>query len=77
MRAASASIAIRGYTAVDMPVRCYACASPVVCEICETCALHCLTPGGPDACWEEVDRYRREHVPDSEPPEKPRWPAKN
>ena len=57
--------------------RCHACSAPIVCVTCEACAMHCMTPGGPDACWEFVEKYRREHAPGHPPPEKPRWPPKN
>jgi hypothetical protein len=55
---------------------CHFCWRPVVCVTCGTCPRHCATPGGPDVCWIEVDRYRRENTPDHEPPEKPRWPGR-
>jgi hypothetical protein len=39
--------------------------------------VHGMTPGGPDACWVFVEKYRREHAPGHPPPEKPRWPPRN
>jgi len=57
--------------------RCHACTSALVCDICEACALHCMTPGGPDACWEAVEKYRLEHAPDRPAPDRPRWSKAN
>ena len=34
------------------------CGKPIVCSICESCAAHCLTEGGPDACWGSHETWR-------------------
>jgi hypothetical protein len=34
------------------------CGKPMVCLICDTCAEHCHTEGGPDACWAAHERWR-------------------
>jgi hypothetical protein len=78
-----------GFRALDeerraLPRSCF-CAEPVVCEICESCAAHCHTEGGPDACWSAHERWRLTGVDDAlgtvsavpigaRPAPKPRWP---
>ncbi|MGH7439325.1 MAG: hypothetical protein ACRENE_26865 [Polyangiaceae bacterium] len=34
------------------------CDRPWVCHLCETCAEHCITDGGPDRCWEAHEAWR-------------------
>ena len=34
------------------------CDRPWVCHLCETCADHCITEGGPDRCWEAHEAWR-------------------
>jgi hypothetical protein len=38
---------------------CYECGAPIVCWICDACAAHCHTDGGPDACWEAHESAQR------------------
>jgi hypothetical protein len=49
---------------------CRVCDELVVCQICEACPDHCKTPGGPDACWQTFDNYRRMLAPNYPPPPK-------
>ena len=37
---------------------CFDCGKLIVCELCETCAEHCITEGGPDACWQAHEDWR-------------------
>jgi hypothetical protein len=48
-----------------------------ILHVRQVAEVHCITPGGPDACWEVVEKYRRQHAPDYPSAEKPRWRAKN
>jgi hypothetical protein len=64
-----------------------ACGKPLVCFICESCAEHCLTEGGPDACWDAQESWRlgkgdptfgegatvSRPPPGTQPAPKPRW----
>jgi hypothetical protein len=34
------------------------CGQPLVCFICEACALCCSAEGGPLACWEAHEAWR-------------------
>jgi hypothetical protein len=52
---------------------CHACPGAVVCVTCQSCSGHCLMPGGPDACWQTVEIYRRKNAPAHPPIVKPRW----
>jgi hypothetical protein len=42
------------------------CGARIVCFICEACPEHCLTEGGPEACWEATVRTARDRVLDVE-----------
>lgn len=42
----------------DNQLLCEDCDTPLVCFICDTCAEHCRTEGGPDACWEAHEAWR-------------------
>jgi hypothetical protein len=68
---------------------CPECGQPVVCFVCDTCAEHCVTEGGPDACWDAHESWRlgegdATFGPDFRPPAgsvpaapKPRWPQRS
>jgi hypothetical protein len=43
---------------MDDDPECFECGQPLVCFICDTCAEHCLTEGGPDACWKAHEAWR-------------------
>ncbi len=38
---------------------CHRCPQTLVCHICESCAVHCSTEGGPLACWEAHEAWRQ------------------
>jgi hypothetical protein len=54
---------------------CATCGAKIVCAICESCADHCHTAGGPDECWREHERWRRSLLSSDAIPEapRPRW----
>jgi hypothetical protein len=66
---------------------CHGCCGPVVCMICDACAEHCTTEGGPDACWNGFEAWRaslddptlasvtRPSPSMVRPAPKPRWPT--
>ena len=37
---------------------CFECGLPAVCFLCDACPDHCVTDGGPDACWEAHEAWR-------------------
>jgi hypothetical protein len=55
------------------PDTCHTCDKPIVCEICESCAEHCKTEAGPDACWQAIENYRQMLAPNYPAAAKPRW----
>ncbi len=69
--------------------KCLECDAPLVCSLCGSCAEHCVTDGGPDACWAAHESWRRGEGdalfgPDFRPEPgtvpaapKPRWPGKS
>jgi len=62
------------------------CPRPWVCHLCEACEDHCLSPGGPDACWQNHETWRLTGYDDTlgvqstipvgvTPAPRPRWNA--